>query len=173
MALLWAGSSIAQEGATSATLRATTLSGVEVTVPDPERAAVLVVGFGRAAGAQVRLWRTHIDGIESAPSVASVLVIDEMPRLVRAALPRMMRGEVSEERQKTIYLVNEDGDAWRELAEFDETDAADAAYVLRFNSRGQVCFRHVGEVTDTAATGLLAANCGLEPASRGSEKLAD
>ena len=173
IALLWAGSSLAQEDAPAATLRATTLDGVEVTVPDPERAAVLVVGFGRAAGAQVRLWRTHIDEIESAPSVASVLVIDEMPRLVRAALPRMMRGEVSEERQATIYLVTEDGDAWRTLARFDETDAADAAYVLRFDGRGQVCFRHVGAVTDAATTGLLAADCGLEPASGGVEKLAD
>lgn len=172
VALLWAGSSLAQADATAATLRATTLAGVDVTVPDSERAAVLVVGFGRAAGAQVRLWRTHIDGIESAPSVASVLVIDDVSRLVRAALPRMMRGEVSEERQATIYLVTEDGDAWRTLARFDETDAADAAYVLRFDGRGQVCFRHVGAVTDAATTGLLAADCGLEP-SGGAERLAD
>ena len=161
--LLWTGSSIAQDGV--ATLRATTLDGVDVTVPDLQRAAVLVVGFGRGAGEQVRLWRTHIDGVESAPLVASVMVIDGVPGLLRGVLTRTMRGEVAEERQKTIYLVTEDGDAWRTLARFDETDAADAAYVLRFDGRGQVCFRHIGAVTDAAATGLLAANCGLEPAS--------
>ena len=172
VALLCAGSSVAQEDATAATLRATTLGGVDVTVPDPQRAAILVVGFGRAAGAQVRLWRTHIDGIESAPSVASVLVIDEMSRLVRAALPRMMRGEVSEERQATIYLVTEDGDAWRTLAGFDETDAADAAHVLRFDVQGQVCFRHVGDVTDAATTDLLAATCDSGASDGGAEQSA-
>jgi len=58
IALLWAGSSVAQDGAATATLRATTLSGADVTLPDPERAAVLVVGFGRDAGQQVRPWRS-------------------------------------------------------------------------------------------------------------------
>ena len=106
------------------------------------------------------LWRTHIDGIESAPPVASVMVIDGVPGLLRGALTRAMRGEVSEERQKTIYLVTEDGDAWRELVRFDEADGADAAYVVRFDGQGQVCFRHVGAISDAAATGLLAANCG-------------
>ena len=159
--LLCPGFSIAEEDTTTASLRATTLSGTEVIVPDPEKAAILVVGFGRAAGRQVRLWRQHIDGIESAPSVASVLVIDDMTRLTRGVLTRMMRGEVSEERQETIYLVTEDGEAWRDLAQIDETSDADAAYVVRFDGRGQVCFRHVGAVTDAAASALLAADCGL------------
>ena len=164
IALLAAGFSVAQEDAPTASLRATTLSGVEVTVPDPEKAAVLVVGFGRSAGQQVRAWRLRIDGMDGGPSVASVLVIDEMARLVRAALTRVMRGEVSEERQDTIYLVTEDGEAWRNLLRIDESDGADVAYVLRFDGKGQVCFRHVGEVDDAAASGLLAADCGLATA---------
>ena len=169
--LLWTGSSIAQDGA--ATLRATTLDGVDVTVPDLQRAAVLVIGFGRAAGEQVRPWRTHIDGIESGPPVASVMVIDGVPGLLRGLLTRTMRGEVAEERQPTIYLVTEDGDAWRELVRFDETDGADAAYVLRFDAQGQVCFRHVGAITDVAATGLLAANCDSGASGGGAEQSAD
>ena len=142
-------------------------------MPDPEKAAILVVGFGRAAGRQVRLWRQHIDGIESAPSVASVLVIDDMTRLTRGVLTRMMRGEVSEERQETIYLVTEDGEAWRDLAQIDETSDADAAYVVRFDGRGQVCFRHVGAVTDAAASALLAADCGLSVDSTTAELPSD
>lgn len=161
--LLSSGASIATES--TASLRATTLSGADVAVPDPKRAAVLVVGFGRAAARQVRGWRLRIDGMESAPSVASVLVIDEMPRLVRAALTRGMRGEVSEERQETIYLVTEDGEAWRTLVQVKASDGADDAYVVRFDGQGQVCFRHVGEVTDAAASGLLAADCGSASAS--------
>lgn len=157
--LLSAWFSIAEEDPTRASLRATTLSGAEVTVPDPDRAAILVVGFSRDAGRQVRLWRQHLDGIESAPSAASVLVIDDMTRITRGILTRMMRGEVSEERQETIYLVTEDGEAWRDLAQVDETN--DDAYVLRFDGSGQVCFRHVGAVTETAASALLAADCGL------------
>ena len=161
IALLWAGPAVAQgDAAAAVTLHATTLDGVDVTVPDPQGAAVLVVGFGRAAGQQVRAWRAHIDEIASAPPVASVMVIDGVPGLLRGALTRAMRGEVSEERQKTIYLVTEDGDAWRELVRFDEADGADAAYVVRFDGQGQVCFRHVGAISDAAATGLLAANCG-------------
>ncbi|MCY4011298.1 MAG: hypothetical protein OXG82_01140 [Gammaproteobacteria bacterium] len=159
IALLWAGSSIAQDDAATATLRATTLSGEDLTLPDPARAAVLVVGFGRDAGQQVRPWRLRIDETESGPSVASVMVIDGVPRLLRGTLARVMRGEVAEERQHTIYLVTEDGDAWRALAQFDETDGADKAYVLRFDGEGQVCFRHVGPVSDSAASGLLAADC--------------
>ena len=161
--LLFSGMSFAQEDAATPSLRATTLSGVDVTVPDTARAAVLVVGFGRAAGQQVRFWRLRIDEMESGPSVASVLVIDEMPRLVRGTLVRMRRGEVAEERQDTIYLVTEDGEAWRELAQFDETDGADDAYVLRFDGKGQVCFRHGGAVTEAAAAGLLEADCGSAP----------
>lgn len=173
VALLSPGLAIAQEDATSESLRATTLSGVDVTVPDPKRAAVLVVGFGRAAGAQVRVWRLRIDAMDSGPSVASVLVIDETPRLVRAALARLMRGEVSEERQDTIYLVTEDGDAWRDLVQIDETDGPDDAYVIRFDGKGQVCFRHAGAVTDAAAAGLLAADCGLASAGGGAKQPTD
>ena len=169
--LLWTGFSIAQDGA--ATLRATTLDGVDVTVPDLQRAAILVVGFGRGAGAKVRLWRTHIDGIESAPPVASVMVIDGVPGLLRGVLTRTMRGEVAENRQKTIYLVTEDGDAWRELVRFDETDGADAAYVVRFDAQGQVCFRHRGEIDDAAATGLLTANCDSGAGSGGAPQGTD
>ena len=171
--LLYPGFSFAREDPATAPLRATTLSGEEVTAPNAERAAVLVVGFGRAAGRQVRPWRRHIDGIESAPSVASVLVIDDMPRITRGVLTRMMRGEVSEERQATIYLVTEDGVAWRDLAQIDETNDADDAYVLRFNGRGQVCFRHVGPVTDAAASALLAADCDLGVGSEAAEQLSD
>ena len=171
--LLSAGFSFAEEDTTTLSLRATTLSGAEVMVPDTEKAAILVVGFGRAAGRQVRLWRQHIDGIESAPSVASVLVIDDMTRITRGVLTRMMRGEVSEERQETIYLVTEDGQAWRDLTQVDETNDADDAYVLRFDGRGQVCFRHVGAVTDAAASALLAADCDLGVASGGAEPPSD
>ena len=154
-------------------LRATTLSGVDVAVPDQQRASVLVVGFGRAAAREVRAWRLRIDEVESGPSAASVLVIDEVPRLVRGVLTRTMRGEVSEDRQDTIYLVTEDGDAWRKLAQFDESDGADDAYVVRFDAKGQVCFRHVGAVTDAAASGLLAADCGGEAARGGTEQPPD
>ena len=157
------GLSIAGED--TASLRATTLSGVAVTVPDPERAAVLVVGFGRSAGRQVRAWRLRIDAMDSVPSVASVLVIDEMPRLIRATLARAMRGQVAEERQATVYLVTEDGESWRDLVQADDSDGADDAYVLRFDGQGQVCFRHGGAVTDAAASALLQADCGLVPAS--------
>ena len=173
IALLLPGFSIAQEDAAISPLRATTLSGVEVLVPDPERAAVLVVGFGRAAARQVRLWRRYIDGIDSAPSVASVLVIDDMPRITRGVLTRMMRGEVSEERQDTIYVVTEDGVAWRDLVQIDETNVAADAYVLRFDGTGQVCFRHVGPVTDAAASALLAADCGLGVGREAAEQLSD
>lgn len=171
--LLSPGLSIAQEDAASPSLRATTLSGVDVTVPDPKRAAVVVVGFGRAAGAQVRGWRLRIDAMDSGPSVASVLVIDEMPRLVRAALARAMRGEVSEARQGTIYLVSEDGEAWRDLVQVNANDGADDAYVIRFDGQGQVCFRHAGEVTDAAASDLIAADCGLASASGGTKQPPD
>lgn len=169
--LLYPGFSFAREAAI-APLRATTLSAEEVTVPNAERAAVLVIGFGRVAGREVRLWRRHIDGIESAPSVASVLVIDDMPRITRGVLTRAMRGEVSEERQGTIYLVTENGAAWRDLAQIDETHHDDA-YVLRFDGRGQVCFRHVGPVTDAAVSALLAADCGLGVGSEAAEQLSD
>lgn len=172
--LLWAGSSVAQEdAAATAALRATTLSGDDVTLPDPGRAAVLVVGFGRAAGAQVRQWRQRIDEMESGPSVASAMVIDAVPRLLRGVLTRTMRGEVAEERQHTIYLVTEDGDAWRALAQFDETDAADEAYVLRFDGEGRVCFRHVGPVADSAASDLLAADCDSAADSGRAEQVTD
>jgi len=162
IALLAPGLCIAEQEAATASLRATALDGVEVTVPDPERAAVLVVGFGRDAGRQVRIWRQRIDAMESAPSVASVLVIDDMAGLLRGVLTRRMRGEVPEPRQKTIYLVTKDGEAWRDLAQLDETEHADDAYVLRFDGEGRVCFRHVGAVTDAAAAALLAADCGQE-----------
>ena len=169
--LLWTGSSIAQDGV--ATLRATTLDGVDVTVPDLQRAAVVVVGFGRGAGEQVRLWRTHIDGIDSAPPVASVMVIDGVAWPLRAVLTKAMRGEVAEDRQKTIYLVTEDGDAWRELLQFDESEGAETAYVLRFDAQGQVCFRHKGPITDAAATGLLAANCDSGTGSGRAQQVTD
>ena len=110
----------------------------------------------------MRQWRLRIDGTEFAPSVASVLVIDNVPRLLRGTVARMMRGEVAEERQHTIYLVTEDGDAWRDLAQFDEADGADEAYVLRLDGRGQVCFRHAGPVADAPAADLLAADCGMD-----------
>lgn len=164
--------SIAQEEV-AISLRATSLSGIEVMIPGPESAAVLVVGFGRSAGPRVRLWRRHIDGLDTAPSVASVLVIDDMPRIFRGGLTRKIRSEVSKERQNTIYVVTEDGDAWRDLAQLDESDGADEAYVIRFDGKGQICFRHVGPVTDTAASALLAADCGQGTASGRSETLTD
>ena len=167
VALLCAGASVAQDDGATATLRATTLSGVDVTLPDADRAAILLVGFGRDAGAQVRQWRQRIDEIDSGPSVASVMVIDGVPRLLRGVLTRTMRGEVAEERQHTIYLVTEDGDAWRALAQFDETNAADEAYVLRFDGGGQVCFRHVGPIAESAASDLLAADCGMGSPAKG------
>ena len=121
----------------------------------------------------MRAWRQRIDAIESAPPVASVLVIDDMARLTRGFVTRMMRGEVSEERQETIYLVTEDGEAWRDLVQIDETLPADAAYVLRFDAGGKVCFRHAGAVSDAAASALLAADCDSGAASGGAEQPSD
>ena len=171
--LLSAVLSAAQEDSATPPLRATTLSGVDVTVPDPEKAAVVVVGFGRGAGPQVRAWRLRIDAMDSVPSVASVLVIDEMARLLRATLARAMRGQVPEARQDTIYLVTQDGQAWRDLVRAEDGDGADDAYVLRFDGRGRVCFRHAGAVTDAAASALLGADCGLERAGGIAEQPAD
>ena len=61
----------------------------------------------------------------------------------------------------------------RDLAQIDESDGADEAYVIRFDGKGQICFRHVGPVTDTAASALLAADCGQGTAGGRSETLTD
>ena len=165
------------------TLPLTALNGDDATIePHSVLGAMLIVGFSRESGEQSRAWGMHIDrwgaersgeaGNEEQPKpphlpvesdltddpmpVFSISVIGEASRMMRGLMRRMMRGVMPEEVEGSFFLAYEEAEAWREMAEVEDEDAA---YLLRVDSTGRICARHAGPPSDEALEGLLAASC--------------
>ena len=179
-ALACGAQSWAADGTLVPVLPLTALNGDEANIePHPVLGAVLIVGFSRESGEQSREWGMHIDrwgaerfGDEDRPAaphlpvesdltedampVFSVSVIGDVSRVMRGLMRRMMKGVMPEEVEGSFFLAYEEAEAWREMAEVDDEDAA---YLLRVDSAGRVCARYVGPPSDEALEGLLAASC--------------
>ena len=137
-----------------------TIGGQDLAVPSAlPGGALLIVGFTRRSLDQTRPWREVVDALgESAPPAFNVLVLEAAPRWVRWVIVRAARREASPEQHGSILIAAKDEAGWRKLVGFRPT-LEDAAYVVRIDGRGQICFRHAGAVTDQALNAGLVADC--------------
>ena len=140
----------------------TTLDGKRGTIAlDPVHGGILVLGFSRESNPQAREWSLQLraksaeQGRQDVP-LYNVIGLVGAPRLVRGLIRRGIRSGVAKEDRGTFFIVEEDDAFWRTLAAVDDDKAA---YVLRLNTNGFVCARHVGPATEQAVARILEARC--------------
>ncbi len=151
--LLWTGGANLSAQAPPAAipvLHASSLSGVPVHLPDAlkGKTGVLVLGFDRAAQAQVTAWgrRLHDDFSRADDVVFYELpVIAAVPSLLRGVVLRSMRSAVPAVAQGRCVPVTGDEPVWRSVAGYKQPDDA---YVLLVSGDGHILDRLHGNATD-------------------------
>lgn len=143
--------------------RAVTLAENEVAVPaDLGEQSILVLSFRRAANAGAREWRGLLDGDPRTEdwSIYNVVVLEGAPEFIRRMVVRALRGDVPAARHDSFLIVEEDAEAWRELAgsNGEEEDRADAVFVVRLED-GEICRRYRGSVSTAALDELFSSSC--------------
>ena len=135
-------------------LEAKTLSGEPARLPAQAQghAALLVIGFSKAAAKTTRLWvegcRSEVSAGAAEPRVYcfDVRMLEGVPGLLRGMVERGMRSGFPAELQRQTLLVYKDNDAWRErLGVVDDK----TAYIVAIDARGYVRGAATGPFTST------------------------
>jgi len=140
-------------------LEVNALSGDAVALPRDARghAAVLVIGFSKAAA---RISRPWLDGCRSATAAGSgifcydVRMLEEVPRLFRGQVERGMRNGFPVELQRRTLLVYTENDAWRERVGADDDKTP---YVIGMDAEGRVRGAAKGQYVETELRKMLEA----------------
>lgn len=143
-------------------LEVNALSGDAVALPRDARghAAVLVIGFSKAAAKVSRPW---LDGCRSATAAwpaeseifcYDVRMLEEVPRLFRGQMERAMRKGFPVELQRRTLLVYAENDAWRERV---GTDDDKSPYVISMDAEGRVRGAARGQYVETELRTMLEA----------------
>ncbi|TAM26972.1 MAG: hypothetical protein EPN68_06610 [Rhodanobacter sp.] len=138
-------------GDTPPALPAETLDGSALTLPQalPAQPVLLIVGFSRASRGACRSWseRLHRADHPAGLAVYQVAAIDDVPRWLRGLVARGIRSGVPAALHDHFLLVTAQGAIWRKFAGYAQPDAA---YLLLFDARHELRWRHTGAL-DTAA----------------------
>ncbi len=150
-------------GASGESPRAVTLAGNEVQATEELGArSVIVVSFHRVANRGAKEWRRVLDDDPRVDgwSVYTVVVLEGAPGFVRRMVVRALRADVPAARQDSFLVVEEGGDAWRDLAgsNGEEESRPEAVFVIRLED-GAACRRYRGLASATALERLLGAPC--------------
>lgn len=110
--------------------------------------AILILGFSRGSRAQATLWgrRLPTDYFYS-PDVLyfEMPVLEAVPRLLRGAILRSIKSEVSALSQPHFAPLTSDEQRWRAIVHYNRPDDA---YVLLVDSSGLIQAQFQGEPTD-------------------------
>ncbi len=127
-------------------------SGDRVDLPQmlDGKVAILVLGFSKSARTQATAWgrRLPTDYFYS-PDVLyfEMPVLESVPRLLRGAVLRSIKSDVSTRSQPHFAPLITDEVRWRSLVHYSKPDDA---YVLLVDSKGVVHAQLQGEPTDTS-----------------------
>ena len=137
-------------------IHAKTLSGAAVDVParTGSRSTVILIGFSKSSGDQVRHWgeRLALDEPDAAKSAYyEVAELEEVPRLLRGLVARQIQGAVSPRGQAHFVTLFDHAADWKKVAGFNR---AEDAYVLVIDPSGTVRWRTSGEVSDSKFAAL-------------------
>ena len=136
---------------------AETLSGKKIVLPDAftGHSAILVVGFSRSGGDSAGRWskqiRQDLAGDKSVV-IFSVAELEDAPKLARGLIRHGMRGGVPQNEHDSFVLLYQDEDAWKELADFSDTNDA---YVLLVDSAATIRWRAHGKGPDEQTVSTL------------------
>ncbi len=137
-------------------IHADTLAGEHVRLPADlaGKSAILVLGFGKDARAQVRDWgkRLATDYFTS-PTVLyyELPVVAGVPRLLRGLVMKQIATEVSDRGKHHFLPITDNESTWRALAHVTDPNQA---YLLVVDSTGSVRWTTAGPLTDAAYTAL-------------------
>ena len=113
-----------------------------------DKLAILILGFSKGARTQATLWgrRLPTDYFYS-PDVLyfEMPVLQSIPRLLRGAVLRSIKSEVSARSQPHFAPLTTDEQTWRSLVGYNKPEDA---YVLLIDSSGAIQARFQGEPTD-------------------------
>lgn len=132
-----------------------TFDGKPLTLPTacPAQPVLLIAGFSRASRDSCCAWSERLRSEPPANLVVyQMVVIDDVPRLLRGLVTMGMRKGVPPALQEHFLLVTEQGRAWRRL-----TDCAqpDVDYLLLLDARHQLRWHGAGPVDEVACRALL------------------
>ena len=150
-------------------LEANSLNGDVVALPRDAKghAAVLVIGFSKAAAKISRPW---LEGCRSATAAGSaesgtycydIRMLEEVPRLFRGQVERGMRSGLPVELQRQTLLVYTENDAWRERVGADDDKTP---YVIGIDAGGRVRGAATGQFVETELRKMLEAIRSTSPA---------
>ena len=150
-------------------LEVTALSGDRVALPRDARghAAVLVIGFSKAAAKSSRPW---LDGCRSAAAAGTagpsiycydVRMLEAVPRSFRGVMERGMRSGFPAELQRNTLLVYAENDAWRARVGADDDKTP---YVIGIDTEGRVRATATGQFVEMELRKIREA---IEPTSPG------
>lgn len=112
------------------------------------KVAILVLGFSKGSRTQAALWgrRLPTDYLYS-PDVLyfEMPMLEAVPRLLRGAVLRSIKSEVSARSQPHFAPLTSDEQRWRSLVRYNQPDDA---YVLLIDSTGLVRAQFQGEPSD-------------------------
>jgi hypothetical protein len=130
-------------------LTATSLDGLAVTVPEPGKVTVLVIGFSQKGGDETGPWaRRFVRDFGSEPGVAfySVAQLSGVPGWLRPLIVGFIKnGTPTAERARFLTTFGDEA-AWKAAAGFQQPDDA---YVVVANPTGVIVYRAHGPFTET------------------------
>ena len=121
---------------------AVTLSGQHLSLPKdlPERATVLIIGFGRHSQDATTAWEKPVRTQLARPGSIGfydVAMIAEVPGFVRPMVLRAIKHQVPDVLKPNFLPLTGDEDAWKRVAGY-VPDQPEAAYVLLVSRSGHV-----------------------------------
>lgn len=132
-----------------------TLDGKGLSLPAawPAQPVLLIAGFSRASRDPCRTWSERLRSEPPADlAVYQMAVIDDVPGLLRGLVTRGMRKGVPSALHERFLLVTEQGQAWRQLADYAQPDTA---YLLLFDARHQLRWHSAGPMDEISYRALL------------------
>lgn len=148
------------------------LSGDSVALPRDARghAAVLVIGFSKAAAKVTRPWLDSCRSAAAARPAGSdvycydVRMVEGVPRLFRGMIERGMRNGLTVELRRKTLLIYSENDAWRERIGNDGDDKT--AYIIGCDNDGRIRVTSAGGFVEMELKKILEA---IEPTARTKE----
>lgn len=121
---------------------AVTLTGQHLSLPKdlPERATVLIIGFGRHSQDATTAWEKPVrTQLAKSGSIGfyDIAMISEVPGFIRPMVLRAIKHEVPDVLKPNFLPLTNDEDAWKRVAGY-APDQPEAAYVLLVDHSGHV-----------------------------------
>lgn len=134
-----------------------TLSGVDLVLPEPGRAAVFVFGFSKEAATSMSPWlsacRSQDPSVEPAWRCYDVRMVEGIPGLFRGFIERAMRKEYPAEWRDDALLVYRDNEVWKRRLGVSDPKVAQ---VLVADAEGRVAAMAAGAWSEERLQSLLA-----------------